>query len=103
MRGVEFIMRCFGEFEDDRLCDICELASPDTHVACKGDKLFKNLVKKRFKECSKINVHKRGYMGANDYGRDEWCTEITYTCTLTNSECKPESKCAMHIKEEHND
>jgi hypothetical protein len=104
MRGVGFIMRCFGEFEDDRLCDICELASPDTYIACKGDEHFKKLVKKRFRDCSKIHSYERHYRATDSWsGRDEDCTETIYNCTLTSKRCNPESKCAMYIKEENND
>jgi rubredoxin len=27
--------RCFGDFKDDRVCDMCELVRPEAYVGCK--------------------------------------------------------------------
>jgi hypothetical protein len=86
-------MRCFGEFKNDRTCDLCMLADNKSYIPCKEkyDK-EKKLCEKLWN--IKINCPNR-VSGYDDY-------EKYYRCTLKlgrHDECDCTLDCKKYLKE----
>lgn len=71
------VMKCFGFFEDDRTCSLCNITNNKQYSRCKYIETLKENMREEVKNCE----HKKDYI-------------LFSECTLYNTKyCDPASTC----------
>lgn len=87
-------MRCFGEYKNDRVCDLCKRQNERYSNECEQTTEQDKFVKNNYKKCPDYAEEVRWYRGTNEYGYDEDCKETVDRCKVADdSKCNPTASC----------
>jgi hypothetical protein len=88
-------MRCFGEFKDDRTCDMCSQLDKGTYRDCISTKKSKDAIKKK-KEWLREhcpNVEKKYTRADEGYGTYQGCNLKERSRRSYDDNCEPTEEC----------
>lgn len=85
------MMRCFGKFEDDRMCDLCKIVNQYEYNKCKGNKKIELDLDKKLKEIEDNCPYRESCWDERDhfYG----CTKKSPYCGRFTEECSVSLEC----------
>lgn len=89
-------MRCFGDFNDDRMCDLCKMVNKIYHDKCKEVCDEKFNLNERLREI-KLNCRHREECW-DEYDKFDGCTKDYNGIGRFTPECKPTLECEKYCK-----